>query len=102
MSKKKIRSITVIGRRWFQRTYGNTYHTAQIMIDGKTVQHTHKHYGYDSQFEETAAEWLEENGYIPKRERGKHGGRAPMWRYCQELKIVYEAIGIDVEREKDL
>lgn len=25
--KKKFPHITILGRRWFQRTYGNTYHS---------------------------------------------------------------------------
>jgi len=31
-TSEKIYSITVIGRRWFRRRYGGTYHTAQIMV----------------------------------------------------------------------
>lgn len=32
-----MQSITIIGRRWFQRTYGNTYFSAYALIDGKPV-----------------------------------------------------------------
>ncbi len=33
----KVQSITILGRRWFQKSYGNTYFTAQILVDGKKV-----------------------------------------------------------------
>jgi len=33
----KMKSITVIGRRWFERINGNTYHSAEIIIDGTFV-----------------------------------------------------------------
>lgn len=49
--------IIVSGRRWFERTNGNTYHTAQIRIvndDGETCINTEREYGYGKQWYWTA------------------------------------------------
>ncbi|MFA5323714.1 MAG: hypothetical protein WC373_13665 [Smithella sp.] len=93
------KSITVIGRRWFQRTYGNTYHTAQIIVDGVTIHKTPKQYGYDNQYAYTAFQWLKDNKIIPLPEE-EH---ASHWRHIRDdLKIQYEYFAFDVPREKDL
>lgn len=102
MSKETTKSITIIGRKWFQKSYGNTYHTAQIMVNGVTVHKTKRHYGYEDQYVETATEWLEKNSYIPKRER-KNGGHKTLWRICKDdLNIPFEYYAIAVNRQKDL
>ena len=92
------KSITLIGRRW-QRGPGNTYHSVEIIVDGK---HVHKIpfgldrlYGYGDQWEDNAAAWLDENGYLPGYER-------PLWRYTQDRDIHYERTVTDVARRKDL
>ena len=43
-------NITLIGRRWFQKTYGNTYHTVTVLIDGTEVYQSPKSYGYGDQY----------------------------------------------------
>jgi hypothetical protein len=50
------------GRRWFQRTYGNTYHTTRIYRDGDLVATLGPTYGYGDHYLQTAAEWLRANG----------------------------------------
>lgn len=97
------RSITIIGRRWFQRTYGSTYHTAEIIIDGVTVHKTPKEYGYGSAYEDTAARWLDKSRLVPPRPQRANGSTAPAWQhYRDSLGIVYNATALDVRREKDL
>jgi hypothetical protein len=95
--RKKPKSILVIGRRWFRKTYGNTYHTATIYVDGQCVVKTCQQYGYGEQYIWTAREWLRENGYLPGIE-----DQEALWRYCQRSKIAYSADVADVAREKDL
>lgn len=97
-----MKSITIIGRRWFQRGPGNTYHTSQIMIDGKTVHKTARQYGYGSAYLDTAFAWLEANGKIEPRERHFNGSQQAPWNYCQERGITLEYSAIDVSRQKDL
>ena len=94
-------SVVVIGRKWFQKSYGNTYHTAQIIIDGATVHKTPLTYGYGEQYMQSAADWLEDNGYMPGREHYPHGGAEmlPMYFRRHNVGVTYEAL--DVRRERD-
>ena len=32
---KKIKTLEISGKRWFQRTYGNTYHTTTVIVNGE-------------------------------------------------------------------
>jgi hypothetical protein len=97
----KIDSIHVVGRRWFQRTYGNTYHVADIYVNDKLVHTTPMEYGYGDQFQWTAAQWLEDNGYI-KRERSKNGSCDPMWVVAERMGFKYSYEVYDVRRQRDL
>ncbi len=105
MSKEttKVKSITIIGRRWRDRVNNNIYHTAQIMVNGVTVHKTMRHvedleYEHKDQYIETAAKWLEQNSYIP--ERCDH---EPLWRFLKDdLKITFEHFAINVQRKKDI
>ena len=96
-----VKAITVLGRRWFDKVNGNTYHTSQIMIDGKTVHITPYQYGYGNQYEQTAAMWLNENGYV-ELEKYPHGSYESVWRYCEKHGIHYEASYVDLPKKKDL
>jgi hypothetical protein len=40
------RSLVVIARRWFDRTYGNSYYTARVVVDGETVATVPFDYGH--------------------------------------------------------
>jgi len=95
-------SLHIEGRRWFQRSYGSTYHTAHIFIDGECVHVTPEEYGYGDHYLSTALDWLEANGHIAERHRGRNGSAKP----CGTL-FVRETLGasysvIDVARERDL
>jgi hypothetical protein len=96
-------SVTIIGRRWFEKTNGNTYNTAQIIVDGEPVHKTDFQYGYGNQFEWIALQWLEENGYMPDRRHYPNGGGAPGWQYFRDERgLNYHVEAIDVQRKKDL
>jgi hypothetical protein len=90
------------GRRWFQKTYGNTYHSVRIFEDGVMIALLRFQYGYGDHFLQTAFEWLGNNGHpelLEKNENGspKHYGT----QYLREvMKSSYSVI--DVERKKDL
>ena len=80
----KPKSITIIGRRWFERTNGNTYHTAEVIIDGEHAHTTGITYGYGNQYRQTALQWVKEN-------------------VTQDLDgITTHATHTDVKRKKDL
>jgi hypothetical protein len=91
MTRHKIRSITVIGRKWFDKVNGNTYCTAQIIINGKTAGITDFEYGYGDFYTQAAGVWLERNGYI-KLEKYANGGSQMLWSYCSKNNIAYEAM----------
>ena len=95
-------SIHIEGRRWFQRSAGNTYHSVRVFIDGLLVVTIPESYGYGEQYLETAIAWLAEAGHIPQRTRYENGS-------YKEAGTLYlrETLGasysvIDVGRERDL
>lgn len=82
------------GRRWFQKTYGNTYHSVRIWQDGRLLVTRPYQYGYGDGYLQTALDWLKEQGLVPKdAEYGTY--------YLREtLKSTYSVI--DVGRKSDL
>ena len=60
---KKIKTLEIHGRRWFQKTYGNTYHSVQVCVNGKETLTCNFAYGYDSHYKQTALELLKDSGY---------------------------------------
>ena len=58
---KKIESMRIEAKRWFQRSYGNTYHTVKVFVNGEALT-SEITYGYGSHYLQTAAELLEDNG----------------------------------------
>jgi len=102
MARKKVRSITVIGRRWFDKTYGNTYHSASIMVNGECVHKIPFSYGYENQYEWNARMWLAENGFLPGIESRDGAPGESLWRYCERLGITYASEVVDVARKRDL
>ena len=96
------KSIIIHGRRWFQKTNGNTYHTTQIFLDGKLVTSTPIRGGYEDHYLWTAFEWLETKGLI-RRSRGEklHSAENP-WKYCERVGCTFEHFATDVGRKADL
>lgn len=90
-----VNSIMVVGRRWFERTNGNTYHSAEIYVNNNFVHKIDFTYGYGNQFEWNAMEWLKKNGYL-KEYKGNPST------YCRENNISYNSTVADVKRKKDL
>ena len=65
MSNEIKRSVFVEGREWFDRTYGNSYFSARIWVDGKWIATLPFQYGYGDQYLSEAATVLKELGYLP-------------------------------------
>lgn len=88
---KKIETLKIYGRRWFQKSYGNTYHTATVIVNGEEMK-SDITYGYENHYLQTAADMLRNAGYdIPE-----NNGEA----YAMMTKCDHEAT--DVKRKKDL
>ena len=100
--KRKMSSLVLIGKRWFNRTCGNTYHSVEIIIDGKTVHCCPYAYGYGDQWEYTGMAWLDANGWLPGREKTEGTPGEALWRYCERMGIQYVRNVTDVKRKKDL
>jgi hypothetical protein len=98
---KDITSITIIGRRWRQRSTGNTYCTATIMVNGVPVHRTEPEYGYGDYYEQAAWEWLAAEKIVDP-ERYAFGGLRPAHDYCREHGIAFHREVSDVTRERDL
>jgi len=90
-----MKSITILGRRWFQKSAGNTYHTVQVLIDGELKFQSERTYGYGNQYVDTACDWLEQNGYYLN-------GKEPIWSVCEQLGIKLHYSCADVDRKRDL
>ena len=54
---KKGDVVFVVGRRWFDRVNGNTYHTAEVFVNDKYVGKSRMTYGYDESYIQTAKEY---------------------------------------------
>lgn len=88
---KKIESLEIYGKRWFQKSYGNTYHTATVVVNGEELK-SGITYGYGNHYLTTAAELLKANGYDIPDDNGK----------AFAMMIKYEHSATDVKRKKDL
>ena len=91
----KVKSIQVIGKRWFQRSYGNTYHSVKISINNNKWIRLPKQYGYGDQYITTAKNYLVKEGIL------EHSPDV-LWRYCQYHNIKLLTSVSDVKREIDL
>lgn len=91
----KPQHITVIGRRWFERVNGNTYHSVSVYVDGDLLERVPFTYGYGSQFEQSASDVLANAGLVPK-------GTYTLSRYFREHNVSYVCEVSDVARKKDL
>lgn len=96
--------LTIIGRRWFDKVNGNTYHSVELWREGKMLGRVPFTYGYGSQYQQTALEMAVKLGLYPDTP-GPHGG------YLAYQQFVFsKASGgdgnhfsvSDVRRKKDL
>jgi hypothetical protein len=90
-------SIVVIGRRWFRKGPGNTYHSAEIIVDGKCVNKIPFAYGYGDQYLYNAFDWLAANGYITRESNAEAPFR---WAERNNVTLTYSVT--DVARKRDL
>lgn len=95
---KKIKSIVIICRRWFNRGPGNSYHSCTAYVDGKAMARIDFCYGYGNQYEYTAMQKLSELGII----KGWDNQKDSPWGYCDRNGIAYSTECCDVTRKSDL
>ena len=102
---KRGDQVQFLGRRWFESSYGNTYHSATVAVLPKgsdrwiEVGSSGIHYGYGNQYEQTGREILEA-AYSMPRGWGKDR-RRPLWK-LQDYGVQFLSSVRDVKRERDL
>lgn len=92
-SLHKKDTVTVIGRRWFDRVNGNTYHSCTVLINGEEVGRNEFEYGYGSQWEYTGLELLKKARKLPET-------ITALWKVKELSNLVTTCA--DVQRKKDL
>lgn len=100
----EIRSVMILGRKWFDRVNGNTYHSATVYVDGIEVLQTAREYGYGDQYVETALEALEEHapGW-PVRRKYESGVFSESSRdLAERVGFVLTSVAVTVPRKRDL
>lgn len=100
---EEVKSVTILGRRWFQKTYGNTYFSAVALVNGKQVAAIDYDYGYGQMYEQQMADVLEQLGYMPGREHNPNGSAECAWSYFRDKRgVEWHSEAVDVQRKKDL
>lgn len=92
-----MKALTVIGRRWFNKTFGNTYHSVIALVDGQEVVSIPYAYGYGNQWEWNALAALKARGLLPGVKEVES-----LWSYCERMGVIYTSTVTDVPRKKDL
>lgn len=64
------KSLFVEAREWHDKTYGNSYFSARVWIDGEIAFTLPFQYGYGSHYESVAQQELVSQGYLPADSRG--------------------------------
>jgi hypothetical protein len=85
---RKFNHIDIIAKRWFQRTYGNTYHSVAIVIDGEIRDKIEFTYGYGEAYLQTAHKLLAKHGIFD-------------WQKTKELVPVYRNGEVDYHTPKE-
>lgn len=89
---KKIITLRVTAKRWYQRSYGNTYHVVKVIVNGDTILRSGVTYGYENHYLTTAANLLRDNGYDIPRDNTEAYSFIARFPHTAE----------DVKRQKDL
>lgn len=89
-----MKKYLILGKLWFQKSYGNTYHSVKIidLENGETVSVIPKTYGYGEQYRQTAYDKLVSLGLVDKKDRFNHE--------LNFKRFVYQRL--EVLRERDL
>ena len=61
MAKK---SVVITAKRWFQKSYGNTYHSVKVTLNGKVIGREVMKYGYGEQYMQTAEDIVKKNSKV--------------------------------------
>lgn len=101
-----IAAFAIKGVRWFDKAWGNTYHTTYIsaLIDGtwQDIGSTKMEYGYGEQYLCTAGKWLIDNGYLTNDAQVTLTDGYQLNSYQFRSDNAIEHYSKDVQRKRDL
>lgn len=89
---KKINTLEIRAKKWFQRSYGNTYHVVKVIVNDDIVLQSGITYGYGRHYLTTAANLLRDNGFGIPDDNNEAYSLMTKYTYTEE----------DVDRKKDL
>jgi len=98
-TKSKVKIVEVSARRWFQKSYGNTYHKVKVYVNDELIGTSPITYGYGEQYLQTAKDILIKKGYFPRALKNDTGS---LYSFFKKRKIIFYNTIWDVRREKDL
>lgn len=64
--------LHIVAKRWFQKSYGNTYHSVTVYQDNEEIARVPFAYGYDDQWIETAGKAAGRN-FLTRRDLREAG-----------------------------
>lgn len=122
VTANEIKEISITGKRWFQRSYGNTYHSVSVgvVVSRETANrldpaqyplternadvwidlaYVGEEYGYERMFEQTALAVLKEAVQDAPKEWGDF---VYICQVATALNVPYTENVYDVSRKKDL
>lgn len=100
---KALTSLTIIVREWFDKTYGNTYHSAKVVANGKTVAVIPMTYGHgDLTYLVEAVAILTADGYELPAFVPSSWVKGPGFSEFREAGVPVVIDVTDVARKKDL
>ncbi len=103
IKRNEVKTITVTGRRWFQKSYGNTYNTVTVYVNNDEVFQLEPEYGYGSYYFQRAEELLQKLGLVDLKPNKKNGlNKIGLRQYCDKRGISLVDEVSDVGRERDL
>lgn len=104
--KRGIKNIVISARRWFDKKYGNTYHSVDVYVNGELIGSNPFQYGYGEAYLVSAFKILQEIGvYKNTGARFKSGGSIDYYDFIEDMRSHRDKFVItvsDVARKKDL
>jgi hypothetical protein len=95
---KKGDVVFVVGRRWFDRVNGNTYHTAEVFVNDKYVGKSRMTYGYDESYIQTAKEILLDSYELPKGMKDT----SPLWQLREYGVTLNKTVSDGLKRDLEV
>jgi len=87
MTQEKITSLFFEGQQWTPRTDGGTYQAVRVWANGRLLGSLGYAYGYGSQFEQFALDFLFEEGLISGESR-----KRPSWQLREQGVTLYTSL----------